>query len=77
MMQIKEAAHHLRTIDTCKEGFDIVLSAVVLHSCINSSSQCVSLEGRLKVTQGLREQTDPGNPDLLFLLQQPGVDRDG
>lgn len=32
--------------------------------------------GRLKVTEGLGEQTVPGNPDLLFLLQQPGVDRD-
>ena len=42
---------------------------------MNSSGQCVGLEGRLKVTEGLREQTAPSNPDLLFLLHS-GVDRD-
>lgn len=38
-----------------------------VHDCINGSGQCVSLEGRLKVTEGLGEQTVPRNPDLRSL----------
>lgn len=40
------------------------------HDRINSSGQCVSLEGRLKVAEGLREQTVPRNPTFPFSCRQ-------
>lgn len=68
---IKERDHNTHDTMEVKEegGVDIV------HDCINSSGQCVSLEGRLKVMEGRGEQTVPRNPDLPSLLQA-AVDRD-
>lgn len=40
------------------------LKGSLVHDRINSSGQCVGLEDRLKVTEGLGEQTVHGNPQL-------------
>ena len=48
---------------------------------INSSGQCVSLEGRLKVTRGGLDPAESKQSSVIltfsFLPRQPGVDHDG